>query len=419
MSLLARWRGARRPRALLAWEIGAGFTHARNALGVVAHLAAAGVDCTVALADPRFEPWFRAHGARVLQTWLWPPMRVGAMAPAPRAINRFSDILASYGALDPAHLAAGIAHYDTLFDLAQPDVLLCENAFAAQLAARGRIPTIVYGSTLLFIPPRVGDDLVAIMPHEPPSWPEDEVLDALNAALGASARPPLAHITEMMDCAAILPFGPAAFDPYAAARSTPVLPPYCPDFPHGARAGAGDETIVYLHESAQASAPLMDALARLPPPLRIYIPALAAEQRAAFEQRGFAVETSMLSLDTISARGKILVHHGGVGLAAVALALGLPQVVLARFHDNAAAGQFVADRGLGAWLHVSSDADAIVAAIAAVRNDSVMRARALQQAPDFARWFDGDPTLEVARKAAEVLGLKTLQPSPPRDLSHL
>ena len=416
-SLLGR---KRRPRVLLAWEIGAGVTHAQSAAGIVAHLAANGVSCFFAAADPRFEPWFRAAGCPVVQTWLWPPMRTGAALPAQRDPRTLPDMLANYGAIDPANLAAGIAHYDALFDLVKPDLLLCDNAFAALLAARGRIPAIVYGSTLLFMPPVQGGRLAPVDPADPaPAWPEDDVLDAIAAALGASARPPLTCAADIMACEAVMPFGPAAFDPYAHARATPLLPPYCPDLPSAPATSAGREIFVYLHESAQFSGPLMAALARLPPPLRVYIPALTRENRNALEKAGAQVETRMHALSDI-ARARCLVHHGGVTLTAAALALGAPQAILARFHDNAVAGQFVADRDLGLWMRADEfAADRFVEGVRAVLDDPLIALRAKNGAGEFRAWFSGDPTFAVARRAGAALGLKEMRAAPSRGLRDI
>lgn len=407
----------RRPKVLLAWEIGAGFTHSQNALGVVAHLAENGVECVFATADPRFDPWFRAYGTPVTQTYLWPPMRVGSASPELRDARTLTDILANYGVADPAHLAACIAHYDTLFELVQPDVLLCENAFGALLAGRGRMPTIVFGSTLLFMPPRSGDGFAPIAANSPdPSWPVQDIVDAVNSALAAFARPPLSRAADIMDCAAVLPFGPAAFDPYAYLRREPILAPYCPDLPARIDLESRKETIVYLHEGAQLIDDLMKAVGSLPPPVRLYIPALNDARRAEFERAGLQVETRMMPLERIAANARCLVHHGGVTLSAVALALGIPQIILARFYENGLAGQFVAERKLGTWLRIDAvEKDWLVAAVRDWGADDHVAARAAACSPEFRRWFDGDPTFAVAKKTAELLGIENLRPAPVRD----
>lgn len=406
-----RSRSEMSPRVLLAWEIGAGFTHTQNALGVVAHLRANGFSCVFATADPRFDPWFRAHGAQILQTYLWPPMRVGAAVPELREARTFTDLLADYAIGNPANLAAAIAHYDTLFDLVRPDIVLCENAFGALLAARKRIPTIAFGSTLLFMPPKLGDGFVPINPSTPnPAWPPQDIIDAINTALGASARPFLSCAADIMDCAAILPFGPAAFDPYLQARAQPVLAPYCPDLRFPMNTSDRCETVIYLHERAQFMDDLLEAVGQLPGPVRLYIPALEPISRTKLEDAGVLIESKMMPLETIAAKARCLVHHGGVTLTAAALALGIPQVILARFYENTLAGQFIAGRSLGVWMHV--DTVSVGRLIDAVRLCGVdLAANSKRAAPEFQNWFHSDPTFVVAQEAARLLGVQNLRPA--------
>ena len=149
-------RRKKTPTALIAWEIGAGFTHSQNLWGVVRHLRYMGFRCVVATADPRFEIWFRALGTDVVQTFLWPVMRSNAAMPEQRPARVLTDVLANYGVTRPIDLKGAMAHYETLFSLVKPDVVLAENGFGIVLAARGRYPVVIFGSTLLFMPPALG-----------------------------------------------------------------------------------------------------------------------------------------------------------------------------------------------------------------------------------------------------------------------
>jgi len=413
-----RLRKARAPRALLAWEIGAGFTHAQNLWGVARHLRQIGVEALAVLADPRFDPWFRTLGVRVAQTYLWPVMRATSLSPPQRPNIAFSDILANYGMSDPVHVGAALAHYETLFDLCQPDIVLCENAFGALLAARGRVPAIVFGSTLLFMPPIRGDGFAPIDPEAEPSWPVEEVLDGLNAGLGAQARAPLAVLTDLFDVA-VMPFGPAAFDPYAAYRGAEaILPPHCPDLPAGVN-GDRREIVVYLHEAAQLAEPAMRALQKCPAPTRVYIPSLAEDWRASFLARGIIVEERMMPLEMIVKNARCLVHHGGVTLTAAALAHGVPQIVMSRFYENGLAGRYVAERGLGDHRRLDTiSVEWFASALARVLNDPHVHARAREAAAECRSWFSGDPTHAVACKAAEILRLKPPPNTPARGPSE-
>jgi UDP:flavonoid glycosyltransferase YjiC (YdhE family) len=407
MHLFAKRFANAAPTALICWEIGAGFTHSQNLWGVIRQLRHRGMRCVIATADPRFETWFRSLGADVLQTYLWPAMRSGVVLPTQRPNRVLSDVFANYAVSRESDLRAAIAHYDTVFALVKPDVVLCENAFGAMIAARGRFPVVVYGSTLLFIPPIVEGAFAPIDRHDPePSWPVDEVVDEMNLALAATARIPLQNPAEIFACDATIPFGPAAFDPYGDYRIGPVHGPHCPDLPAAMAATPSTEVVVYLHDVTQMSAPIMDALAALQPAVRIYIPSLSAELRARFEAAGHRVESRMMPLRALAATAGLLVHQGGVTLTAASLALGIPQIILSRFYENGLAGRFVANAQLGATRRLDlTDRQWLLEAVEAARNDKALTAHCRAEAGIYRRWFDRDPTTVVAEHVATLLGI--------------
>ncbi len=394
------------PTALVCWEIGAGFTHSQNLWGVVRQLRHRGIRCVVATADPRFETWFRALGADVLQTYLWPAMRSGVVLPPQRPNRVLSDVFANYAVSREADLRAAIAHYDALFGLVKPDIVVCENAFGAMTAARGRLPIIVYGSTLLFIPPILDGSFAPIDPCEPePSWPVQAVVDDMNLALSASARIPLERPADIFACDGIVPFGPAAFDPYRQTRVGPVYSPHCPDLPSAIAATPGADVVVYLHDVMQMSAPIMDALAALRPSVRIYIPSLSAELRTRFEAAGHRVENRMMPLQMLSETAGLLVHQGGVTLTAAALALGIPQVIVSRFYENGLAGRFVAEAELGDTRRLDlADKRWLLDTIEVARKNKALTQRCRAAAGFYRQWFDQDPTAVVGDQAARLIG---------------
>jgi hypothetical protein len=393
--------------AILAWELGAGFTHIQNLFGVARHLRSIGVECVIATADPRFDSWFRSIGCQTIQTYLWPVMRSGVALPPQRKVHSFSDILANFGLCEPTNLAAMLAHYETLFALVQPDILLCDNALGASLSARGRIPTIILGSTLMFMPPRLGDRFAPIDgAKSEPSWPIEFVLDRLNSGLGSYAKPPLNALSDLLDCNTLMPFGPAAFDPYLEHRIDQVLSPYCPDLPKESSGRSRTTIFVYLHEDAQSIKPMMDTIQKLPTGSRVYIPSLSEAWQKRLLARSLIVEQHMLSLKEIAENAACLVHQGGVTLTAAALAMGIPQIILARSKENEIAGRYVAEKGLGQIFPMMDIATAILhQKIGEVLGDHKLRQKAISDSTLYRSWFKDDPTHLVAVKAAKILAL--------------
>jgi UDP:flavonoid glycosyltransferase YjiC (YdhE family) len=81
----------------------------------------------------------------------------------------------------------------------------------------------------------------------------------------------------------------------------------------------------------------------------------------------------------------------------------VPQLILARFRENALAGRYVEAQGLGrVWRIDQIDAEAVLEAAAALRSDGELLGRARERAQEFRTWFGPDPTEVVARAAISI-----------------
>jgi hypothetical protein len=321
-----------------------------------------------------------------------------------------TDVLANYGLADAEAVAAALAHYDGLFTLFNPDVVLCDHAFAGLLAARGRVPGVAIGSPVL-LPPPVDGGFPCLEEDAHPAWAADEILEGLNRGLTRAGRFPLESITDLLRVDGIFPFGPRAFDPYANLRSEPVLAPYI----HGLRlprreskaplgpaqapeSATRQEVFVYLHGFVQHREPIMEGLLAIKHPVRAFIPGLTAENERRLEARGILVESAPVAIDDILARSRCLVHHGGPNLTVLGLAAGLPQVILAKEFDNRTSAVFVEQRGLGfGTILGQASSGYLAAAVHRAHSDEALRHACIAAAPAFREWLYPDPTAFVAQ----------------------
>lgn len=395
-------RTSKRPgRVLLAWEFGAGRTHVRNLRDVAARLRRQGVECLAALYRPRFAAEFEDLGIPVVQTCVWPGRRRDTLAWKERQVRGLGDVLANLGVAHPDALDEAIVHYDGLFRLFEPDLVLCENAFGAILAARDRLPAIAFG-TGSCLPPRRGEGF-ALWPgfEHDPSWPEDDVLAGINEGLARSGRVGLDCLGDLLRIEGVYPYGPAPFDIYDGKRPEPVLPPSLPDLPRPVPVARGEEIFVYLHAFAARDAGVMQALKAIEQPLRIHVPDLPEAASAALAAKGHRIEAEPVPVADIIERSGCVLHHGGHQLSAVCLAAGLPQVILSKELENTLAGRFVEDRGIGIEIPFAGvTAGGLTSALRTARDDPAMRARARALAPGIATaWLDTDPSAIVADAA--------------------
>ena len=389
------------PRVLLVCEFGAGISHVRRMTEVAAHLQALGAECLAALNDPELGAPLRHLGVPVIQSVVWPARRRQPAAWKERQPRGLGDVLANLGVTRPEVLAPAIGHYDALFSLFRPDVVLSENGFGALLAARGRLPAIAFG-TPNCLPPTKGDDLA---PYDgaahSPSWPTEQVLSGINAGLSAAGRPLLANMAALLDeASAVMPFGPPELDLFASNRRAPLLSPHLSGIsaPMQARADA-PEVFIYLHGFLQQRAAVMESLLSIACPSRVFMPGLTEEWRARFPSH-IRVATEPVPPARIVAQSRAVLHHGGRQMTALCLATGLPQAILAKESDNVLAARLVTRRGLGvACLLRDLTQDWLAQAADQLHTDAAFGVRARNAAHDFAGWFGQDPTLAVARAA--------------------
>ncbi|MBB4000454.1 glycosyltransferase [Aureimonas pseudogalii] len=391
-------------RALLAWEFGAGRTHVLQILGLARHLREAGVECLAALYEPSLRDEFAAIGVPVIQTYVWPGRRRLAAGWHEGEVRAFGDVLVHLGMTFPGALGAALTHYDGVFALFQPDVVLGDNAPGALLAARGRVPAIAFGTNATL--PPVRDGRFALRPDtqaEAAMFDERDIRDALNVELGAAGRPCLSELTDLLPAGSIYPFGPPAFDTYAAQRETPALPPYLAGFERPTRYERGEGVFAYLHGFVQGASAILDGLSDAQRATTLYLPGLMPAVR---ERLGPAIRVSDRALPQawILSGPRCVLHHGGLQLTTACLAAGRPQVILAKELDNEIAGRFVGERGLGFACHVTqADAAFVREAVRAAHDDDLLAARCREAAAEFLVWTRPDPTRIVADAARRLL----------------
>jgi len=389
-------------RALLAWEFGAGRTHIANLLGVASHLAASGVQCVAALYDPRFADEFAALNIRVVQNYVWPTRRRSAAGWVERPARTLSDVLANLGFANPVALGSALAHYDGLFSLVRPDILICENAHGAMLAGRGRMPVIAFGTGSCLPPIVDGGFANHDASGDSPAWPIEHVRSQINVALEATGRPLLNRLSDLLEVDGVYPFGPVEFDLYSLTRRGPMLPPHTPGLNEIPSVGDGSEIFIYLHAFVQGVPQVLTGLANIGRPARVYIPDLTPAERAKLPA-SWRFERNAVPLQEILGRSRCIVHHGGPQLTSVCLAAGRPQVIIPKEFDNVLCARFVTSKQLGFAGQINEvTADWLVTAVRSAFDDAELRRRCELAAPHYAGWFTSDPTKTVADAALRL-----------------
>ena len=308
-------------RILLGWELGGGNGHTSRLLDLAALLAERGH-------QPLFAPQqigpFAAHGP----TWqapVWPRLLEALARRYPRNPETMGDALAYLGLDDPQAVAAMILAWDRLLADAKPDAVVAEYAPMLQLAARGRVPTLAYG-TGFTLPPADLPQFPGLFGN-PAVLAEPPLLAAVNDALRQAARKPLAALPEIFAADRSLVVTFTELDPYRQWRRGPVKAPAIVG-PIPLSSGEGREVFVYFNGRMTRPDSFWQALAATHLPVRLHDPQLGDKGIATLEAAGIAVARQPLPFAAIAANARLLVSHGGNGIVSSGLLAGLPQIII-------------------------------------------------------------------------------------------
>ena len=364
-------------RILIGWELGAGQGHTTRLIDLAAVLAERG---HVPLFAPQQIGPFAARGP----TWqapVWPRL----LGPLARRYERppatMGDMLAYLGLDDPEAMAAMIMAWDRLLADARPDAVVAEYAPMLQLAGRGRVPVLAFG-TGFSLPPAHLPAFPSVI-GQPAVVSEPALLAGLNANLTRAGRDPLLALPEIFAADRALVAAFDELDPYRqwrrGANGAPAIVGEIPE-----AAGEGEELFVYFNGGAPRPNAFWQALADSRLPVRVHDAQLGSADIATLERAGIRVAREPLPFATIAAGSHLLLSHGGLGFVSSALLAGLPQVIIPFDVEKRLTAEALVQRGL--CLQASFDgleAGPFASLLRAAWADEGLRDRARSAAPGF------------------------------------
>lgn len=363
----------RRPRVLLAWELGDGYGHVGRLASLAQAFAREGFEPVMALRDPiAGRARLRDLDCAVLQAPLAQPRRLAGGRFHARS---FADILALVGYDDAPRLRAMVATWRALVDLVAPELVVGDFSPTAALALAGRdTPLIAIGSGFA-LPPRHLQGFPVVNPDGWAITRESSLHASVAAALGCAAPPLPGLVGGTLQFACTWP----ALDPYRDHRAVPAAGPLA-STPAPRPRPATPGWFAYLAADAPNFAGIVDGLLasrhRGVAVLRHADPALAAR----FAATGKILRDDLPDLADMLGSSAVVVHHGGIGTAETAFAMGVPQLVLSRHLEQQLTGRALATAGVGCDLSCRSPAGRIAATLDALVEDDTCAAAAAHRA---------------------------------------
>ncbi len=365
------------PVALLAWELGAGFGHARRLLTAARGLIAAGFRVRVC----QRELWACAEEFLSLSVPNFQAPHHRSQLPPGTSFRArgYADMMAVTGYQTPEGLLPTVLGWDALIDAVRPDVVVADYAPMLALAAHGRVPLVAIGDGFV-LPPTEGDRFPVLregtrMADEATMLANATRVQAIRGRPAPEALPALVGGQARVVCTY------PESDVYAEQRPEPAQGPL--EAGGGPLRGApGPSIFFYLAADFPHTAKLLQALCDLRLPAEGYVRDAPEPLRAALRTNRIGLHDRPPPLRDALARAQLVVHHGGIGTIETCLAAGRPQLLLPRHFEQTLNAETLARQGVARRLPVPfSLAEAgLILAEAAQSPDLLARAQGVAAA---------------------------------------
>ena len=329
----------RKPRILLAWELGGGLGHVTKFMVLAERLQAQGYELWAAcqnLADA--EITLGRLGVRLVPAPVWN----GGPGNVPEPIN-FAGILARKGWLDADGLAGMARGWRNLVDAIAPRLIVANHAPGMLLGLRDSDTPILYIDTPFGIPPLEspfpnmrywqGDALLPMM-HAV----EEQVLAMANRVLASLGSSNLSQLCDLFQSVETFLLGLPELDHYPerqAAESEYHGPLYAEDW--GAApiwpAGEGKHVFVYLDSAHALFGALLDQLGRLS--CRVLVYSSRLPDAAVSGKSNIVLHNRPLRMSQVLVKAELVVNHAGYGVSSQALLAGVPLLMLPNHLEQA------------------------------------------------------------------------------------
>ncbi len=364
---------------LFAWELGEGLGHLPALKAIALAAKAEGARPVFALRDPVLSRASLAEiGAQVLPAPFWPTPSMPTLLS-----GTYTDLIAANGFASVENARALVGAWDQLFDLVKPDLIVCEHAPGAAIAAFGRIPVAVVGNGFV-VPPADGSEFPPFEVGRGDVQRQAPVLAVIRDALAALGRAAPTTICDPFRGVFRGVFTFPALDTYRRVRRETALGPV-EALPALTPLPTTRRLFAYSASDAAMIEPMTQALMSLGPQASAYFRGSLGARAAVLRSRGVTLHDDAPPLASVLPEASVVFSHGGSGFTHAALVAGRPHVVYPRHFEAHSTARALEELGAGILLtpfEPKRFADAVARA-----NDSAAMRDAAQNAGEAAQAF--------------------------------
>ncbi|WP_342643537.1 glycosyltransferase [Rhodoligotrophos ferricapiens] len=383
-------------KILLGWEMGGGLGHVIPLQRIGERLKALGHHVVYCVQNQATALKVGMDRGELRQAPHWTHRAQQPPLPPGYSGFTFGQILALFGVGERETTARMLREWTALLEAERPDVVVSDFAPGLNLAARGRYPLLVFGNGYTH-PPDHLDAFPRLWPTDAkPYYDEAALLESLDALLSSEGRPRLERFPAIMagDASAVRTF--PLLDPYRAFRKAPTLAPILSHVPSPIME-PGEEILCSILPRFAESPEVLRALASLDLPGRLLASALGEGLIAPFEQTPWRIERTIVDFGPHLRSFRMVIGYGGLGLTSLALAAGLPQLILYTDSEKLLTGRALEHAGVARAFHYRRiETETLVKTAARLYVDPQIHARARELARAHAPLLASDPITSVA-----------------------
>lgn len=345
----------------------------RRLVLVEAQLAKHGHDCKIAAADLSYVmPLGVVNLDRIL-----PGPAPGRFPRPADYIDTVSAMLLQSGFSSWARLAANVAAWRNLAQLAAPDLVVVDSSPAVTMALSERYAVLQIGAGAR-IPPQRG--LAGALGPEGDSsslgaQARDTLVSAINRVRGLNKQTAIASVDEALNTTSRMICCLAEFDPFLPQREEKVVGPL-QQLPAPSPPDAAAPVVMFLDADYEQGQAAIMGLGGSGIRIQFFAPGMAPQAAQTVQERGIAVITERLPRTADWAGASLVIHHGDLHLSETLLAMGRPQLLLPRDPEQQQVAQALVRRGIGVMLTKPNEVGAIGKILQRLAVDDDFRARA-------------------------------------------
>jgi UDP:flavonoid glycosyltransferase YjiC (YdhE family) len=313
-------------RALLAWDCGTGRGHLSK-LKWIAEALEDRFEFDAALCLMQHADEIRPLCRSVFQAAFLNYDRSDRIASGDVPTSTWGEYLGDLGFRDQEFLSRQITWWQKVIRARRISLVISDFAPCALLAARGLgVPAVAAGIGYTVPPPDTEEFPVFIPEYVERIHDEAQMTACVNRAAMPLGVPELRRLSDIYACEAQLVATIPLLDPYSGSRHDPLIPPRVEVGAH--EFDDRDEIFVYFSTTEVSNPAIIEALADLGVPVRIFAPALEAEAAGRLESAGVIVERKPVAPGAICRKSRLMVNSAQHGTLCLGLAAGIPSVVL-------------------------------------------------------------------------------------------